>query len=71
MKKPSEDMQYFEKMMSSPRPFSDTSCLGHVNHSLSTEEGGSSKSGGKKNAKTKGKPTCHHCGKLGHTTKIY
>ena len=70
MNKSRKFIRYFEELMRSPRSSSDTSGLGHVKHSSSTKEGESSKSGEQRNAKFKGKPTCHHCGKLGHTANI-
>lgn len=68
--KPSEAIRYFEELMRSPRSSSDISGLGHIKHSSSTKEGDSSKSGEKRNTKSKGKPTCHHCGKIEHTQNI-
>ena len=54
-------------MMKYPRPNNDTTRLGSSNN----EEGESSKSGEQRNNKCKHyKPTCHNCGKLGHTTKV-
>lgn len=71
MKKPNEAAKYVEELLRSPRRSSDRSGLGLNEHSSSIEEGESSKSGEKKNAKPKNnKPTCHHCGKPGHTTNI-
>ena len=49
--------------MRSPTGINDTTGLGY---NSTTKKGESSKSGEEKNAK--GKPTCHYCGKLGHTT---
>jgi DNA-directed RNA polymerase subunit F len=65
--KPSEALKYFEKLMRSPRPNDDTTGLGYTN----TEEGESSKSGEERSDKGKNsKPTCHNCGKLGHTANV-
>ena len=58
-------MRYFEDLMRSPRSINDTSGLGYISTS---EKGESSSNDEKKN--TKGKPTCHHCGKIGHTKNI-
>ena len=53
--------------MRSPRSNIDTNWLGYTN----TKEGESSKSGEQRNNKSKKyKPTCHNCGKLGHTTNV-
>ena len=52
----------FEDLLRSPRSINDTSGLGY------DWKGESSRNGEKKNSK--GKPTCHHYGKIGHTTKI-
>lgn len=70
MKKQSEVVKYFEELMRSPRSKRDTSRLGYINHFSSTKEGESSKSGEQRNDKSKGNPTCHYCGKLGHRTDI-
>ena len=52
--------------MKSTRGINDTTRLGYIS---TTKKGDSSKSGEYNN--DKGKPTCHYCGKLGHTTNIY
>lgn len=65
--KPSEAIKYFEKLMRSPRPKNYTIGLGYT----ITKEGKASKSGKKRNNQGKNyKPTCHNCGKLGHTTNV-
>ena len=56
--------------MKSPRT-KDTFGLGYNKQSSSTKEGESSKSGEKRNTKSKGKPTCNYCGKIGHIANIY
>lgn len=61
--KTNEAMKYFEKLL---RSSGNTISLGNS----STKQGESSKSGELRNTKSKGKPTCYHCGKLGHTTNI-
>ena len=67
LNKPNEDIKYFEKLLKSPRSNNDTSGLGYT----STEEGESSKVAEEKNIKGKeSKPTCHFCGKKGHTTNV-
>lgn len=70
MGKPSDAVKYFEELIRSPRSTRDTSRLGYNKKFSSTKEGESSKSGEKRNAKPKRKPTCHHCGKPRHTTNI-
>ena len=67
---PSEAIRYFEELMRSPRSSSDTSSLGHDTNSSSIEVGESSKSGEQRNIKSRDKPTCHHCGKLGCIANI-
>ena len=65
--KPNEAIKYFEKLLKSPRSSNDTSGLAYT----STEEGDSSKTieeRGNKNKNTK--PTCHFCGKKGHTSNV-
>ena len=53
--------------MRSPRSNNDTIGLGYT----SNKEGESSKSGEKRNNKSKNyKPTCHNFGKIGHTKNI-
>ena len=70
MNKPNEAEKYFEELFRSPRRSGDRAGLG-LNEQSSTKEGESSKSEEQKTAKPKDKrPTCHHCGKLGHTTNI-
>jgi hypothetical protein len=61
MNKPSEAIKYFEGLMKSPKKNGDTAGLGY---NSTSEKGESSNSGEKKI--TKGKPTCHYCGKKGH-----
>ena len=63
LNKSSEAMRYFEDLLRSPRIINDTSRLGY------DRKGESSSNGEKKN--TKGKPTCHHCGKIGHIANIH
>ena len=70
MNKPIETIKCFEYLMRSPRTSNDTSCVRHKKDHSSIEEGESSKIGEKRNAKSKGKPTCHHCGRLRHTANI-
>ena len=65
MNKSSEDMKYFEDLLRSPRSINDTSRLGYIS-TFEKEE--SSINGEKKN--TKGKPTCHHYGKIRHKNNI-
>ena len=57
--------------MRSPMSFDNTYGLGHIKKHSSTKKGESSKSGAIRNAKSKGKSTCYHCGKLGHTANIH
>ena len=65
--KPSESIKYFEQLMRSPRSKNDTFGLGYT----SIEEGESSKSGEERSNKGKNsKPTCHNCGKIGHSTNF-
>ena len=65
--KPSEAIKYFEQLMRSPRSNSDSSRLGYT----SIEEGELPKSGEERSNKGKNsKPTCHNCGKIGHTTNV-
>ena len=54
--KPKEAMKYFEELMKSS---SYSNGLGHS----CNEEGESSMNRELRNAKSKGKPTCYHCGK--------
>ena len=62
--KPSKAIKYFEELMRSPRSNNDTSRLGYT----STKEGESSKSAKERSNKVKNsKPSCHNCGKKGHT----
>ena len=62
MKKSSEVVRYFEDLLRSPKGISDTSKLYYA------KKGESSTNVEKKN--TKGKPTFHHYGKIGHTVNI-
>ena len=71
MNKPSEAKKYFEELMRSRRSLSDTSRIGYIKHFLSTKGGESSKNGEQRYAKSKGNPTCHHCGKLGYIPNNY
>lgn len=61
--KPKEAIKYFEELMKS------SSCSNESVHSC-TKRWESSKNGKLMNEKSKDKPTCYHCGKLGHTTNI-
>ena len=65
MNKSSEATMYFEDLLGSPKGISDTFGLGYI----STYEKGKSSSNGEKKI-NKGKPTCHHCGKMGHIDNI-
>ena len=65
MNKPSEVVRYFEDLLRSPKGISDTSRLGY---NSTSKKGESSSNGEKKNIK--GKPTCHHYGKIGHIANI-
>ena len=66
--KPSEAITYFEQLMRSPRSNSDTIGLCYI----STKEGESFKSGEQRNVNGKNsKPTCHNCGKKGHTANVF
>ena len=65
--KPNEAIKYFEQLLKSPRSNNDTLGLGYT----STEEGESSKTAEERNDKGKNsKPTCHYCGKKGHTANV-
>ena len=65
--KPNEAIKYFEQLLRSPRSNNDTYRLGDT----STEEGESSKSVEERSNKGKdSKPTCHNCGKKGHTANV-
>ena len=65
--KPNEAIKYFEQLLKSSRSSNDTSRLGYTN----TEEGESSNTIEERNEKHKNsKPTCHFCGKKGHTTNV-
>ena len=65
--KSSEAIKHFKQLLKSPRSNNDTLGLGFT----STEEGESSKSVEKMSDKGKNsKPTCHLCGKKGHTTNV-
>ena len=65
MDKSSEVVRYFEDLLRSPRSINDTSRLGYISN---FEKGESSSNGENKN--NRGKPTCNHCGKIGHKTNI-
>ena len=65
--KPNEVIKYFEQLLKSPRSNNDTLGLGYT----STEEGDSSKTTKERSDKGKNKkPTCHFCGKMGHTSNV-
>ena len=65
--KSSEAIKHFEQLLKSPRSSNDTSGLGFT----STEEGETSKSVEQRSDKGKNsKPTCHFCGKKGHTINV-
>ena len=65
--KPNEAIKYFEQLVKSPRASNDTSGLGYT----STEQGESSKTAeGRSNKGKNIKPTCHLCGKKGHTSNV-
>ena len=65
--KSSEAIKHFEQLLKSPRSSNDTSGLGFT----STKEGDSSKSAEERSNKGKNtKPTCHLCGKKGHTSNV-
>ena len=65
--KPNEAIMYFEQLLRSPRSKNDTLGLGYT----STKEGESSKVAEERNNQGKNsKPTCHYCGKKGHTTNV-
>ena len=65
--KPNEAIKYFAQLLKSPRPKNDTAGIGYT----STKEGESSKVVEERNKKGKNsKPTCHHCGKKGHTANV-
>ena len=70
MNKPSKAIIDFKELMISPRSSSDTFGIGDIKNSSSIEVGQSSKSVEQRNAKPKGKPTCHHCGKLGYNKHL-
>ena len=62
-----EAIKHFEQLLTSLRSNNDTSGLGFTN----TEEGETSKSVEQKSDKGKtSKPTCHLCGKKGHTANV-
>ncbi len=66
--KPNESIKYFEKLLRSSKSNNDTLGLGYT----STEEGELSKFVEERNIKgKKSKPTCHYCGKKGHTTNMF
>jgi len=64
LNKPNKEMKYFEELMKSS---SYSNGLGHS----CTKKGESSRNEEMRNAKPKDKPTCSHCGKIGHTANIY
>ena len=65
--KPNEAIKYFEQLLKSPRSNNNTIGLGYT----SNEEGESYKATKERNIKGKNsKPTCHYCGKKGHTTNV-
>ena len=65
--KPSEAIRYFEQLLKSPKSTRDTTVLGYT----SNEEGESSKATKERSIKGKNsKPTCHYCGKKGHTYNV-
>ena len=65
--KSSEAIKHFEQLLKSPRSNNDTSRLGYT----SIEEGESSKTLEERSDKCKNtKPTCHYCGKKGHTFNV-
>lgn len=65
--KPHEAIKYFEQLLKSLRSSSYTTGLGYT----SIEEGESSKAAEERNNKSKiSKPTCHYCGKKGHTANV-
>ena len=65
--KPNEAIEYFEKLLKYPRFKNDTSGLGYTN----IEEGESCKTAKETSDKGKdSKPTCHFCGKKGHTANV-
>ena len=65
--KPSEAIKYFEQLLKSPKSSRDTAGLGYT----SNEEGESSKTAKERSIKGKNsKPTCHYCGKKGHTSNV-
>ena len=65
--KPNESIKYFEQLLKSPRSSKGTLGLRHT----SIEEGESSKIVEERSEKGKNtKPTCHFCGKKGHTSNL-
>jgi len=65
--KPNKAIKYFEQLLKSPRPSNGTLGLGYTN----TEEEESSKTTEERSDKGKNtKPTCHLCGKKGHTSNV-
>lgn len=62
--KPNESKKYFKELM---RSSGISFGLWHP----STKKGESSRYGEMRYVKSKGKLTCYHCGKLGHTKNIY
>ena len=69
MNKPNKALKHFDELLRPPRT-NDTFGLGHNKHFSSTKVGESSNIREQRNTKSKGKPKCHHCGKLGLTTNI-
>ena len=67
LNKSSEAIMHFEQLLKLPRSNNDTSGLGYTN----TIEGESSKIVEERSEKGKNtKPTCHLCGKKGHTSNV-
>ena len=65
--KPSEAIRYFEQLLKSPKSNRDIAGLGYIRN----EEGESSKTVEERSIKGKNsKPTCHYCGKKGHTSNV-
>ena len=65
--KPSEAIRYFEQLLKSPKSSRDIAGLGYT----SNEKGESSKTTEERSIKGKNfKPTCHYCGKKGHTSNV-
>ena len=62
MNNSSEALRYFEDLLRSPKSISDTFGLGYARKGVSSSD--------REKKNTKGKPTFHHCGKIGHKTNI-